>query len=71
MRLIYLPFQGERFLIYALFPEVEKMDMKGSDMVYAVCNDCHTFKMGDKSFKSKKGFMTCDGCGQALHELKW
>lgn len=47
------------------------MDMKASEMIYAVCDDCHTFKMGHKSFKAKKGFMACDGCGKGLHELKW
>ena len=47
------------------------MELKASDMAYAVCNDCHTFKMGHKSFKSKEGFMKCDGCGMKLHELKW
>ena len=47
------------------------MESKASDFVYATCGDCHTFKMGDKSFKSKKSFMTCDGCGNALHELRW
>jgi RNase P subunit RPR2 len=46
------------------------MGMKASDMVYFVCDDCHTFKMGHKSLRTKKSFTTCDGCGQAMRELK-
>ncbi len=49
----------------------KNMEMKASEMAYAVCNDCHTFKMGHKSFKAKEGFMKCEGCGMKLHELKW